>query len=222
MHGKSSYANLIDPALADLATVWGAPEINANPLPTVEDLEAMVMAAREQAMIEGRAEGYTKGYKEGHAEGINLGTQKAYQEHGSDLNRQIERFVALIESLSSPLAQLDEQVETALLEMAIAAAHAVLKVHLQKDDALLSAVIRESMLAAGQQSTALELRVSADDLERVETHMRDLDQTKIRLVVDSELVGGDMRVQAESLRIDGSLLARLQQFAQQVMSNASS
>lgn len=215
MSTKPVHANPATDATEE-AKPWGLPEFNARSMPTVDDLESMVLSARQQAVIEGRAEGYTKGYKEGYAQGsaagTQAGTQKAYEEHAPELQRQVERFVALIECLSSPLAQLDEQVEAALLEMAIAAAHAVLRIRLQRDDALLMQVVREALSAAGQQGTALELRVSPEDCERIESALGAMETSKPRIQVDAELAGGDVRVHAESLRIDASLAARLETF----------
>lgn len=179
----------IDEHAAQRAVPWGAPRFGAGGPQTVEQLEAVARAAREEGYAEGRAQGYADG--RGEAE------------------RLAERFAALIESLSQPLAQLDEDVEAALADLACAIARAACRSVLERDDELYATLVREALAAAAGESRALELRVHPDDLGRAAAALEAIDGARPKLAGDSQLAPGDVRVHADSLRVDATLDTRL-------------
>lgn len=183
-------SSVIDADAASSAVPWGVPRFDAGAAPkTVDQLEAVVRAAREEGYAEGRAQGYADG--------------------SAEAERLAERFAALIESLSQPLAQLDDEVESALAALACAVAHAALGVELERDPELFGRILREALSAAAGESRILELRVHASDVERAGAALANLGGIAPRLIADAALEPGDVRVHTDSLRIDATLGTRL-------------
>lgn len=176
------------------AVRWSAPELVPPPpppeqrgLPSVEELEAIEEAAR--------AEGYARG----HAEGLASGQ--------AEIRRIVAQMEGLLDAFTRPLARLDAEVGDALGALAVRIAGALLGRSYAADPALLAALVREALEISGSETRQLELRLHPDDIAMLTPHLPPLDG--VRLVPDLTLARGDLRVHADSVRIDGSLAARL-------------
>ena len=104
-----------------VAARWEAPDLTPPPPragPSVEELEAIERAARQ--------EGFARGHAEGHAQGQ------------AEVRRLIAQLEGLIDSFARPLAQLDGEVETVLAELAVQVAGALLGRAYEAEPQLLS------------------------------------------------------------------------------------
>lgn len=176
------------------AVRWSAPELAPPPpppeqrgLPSVEELEAIEEAAR--------AEGYARG----HAEGLASGQ--------AEIRRIVAQMEGILDAFTRPLARLDAEVGDALGALAVRIAGALLGRSYAADPVLLAALVREALEISGSETRQLELRLHPDDIAMLTPHLPPLDG--VRLVPDLTLARGDLRVHADSVRIDGSLAARL-------------
>ncbi|TCT23268.1 FliH/SctL family protein [Thermomonas haemolytica] len=176
------------------AVRWSAPELVPPPpppeqrgLPSVEELQAIEEAAR--------AEGYARG----HAEGLASGQ--------AEIRRIVAQMEGILDAFTRPLARLDAEVGDALGALAVRIAGALLGRSYAADPALLAALVREALEISGSETRQLELRLHPDDIAMLTPHLPPLDG--VRLVPDLTLARGDLRVHADSVRIDGSLAARL-------------
>lgn len=176
------------------AVRWSAPELAPPPpppeqrgLPSVEELEAIEEAAR--------AEGYARG----HAEGLASGQ--------AEIRRIVAQMEGILDAFTRPLARLDAEVGDALGALAVRIAGALLGRSYAADPALLADLVREALEISGSETRQLELRLHPDDIAMLSPHLPPLDG--VRLVPDLTLARGDLRVHADSVRIDGSLAARL-------------
>ncbi|MFC4727329.1 FliH/SctL family protein [Coralloluteibacterium thermophilus] len=181
---------------------WSAPDLGAPPpppepevapptLPSVEQLQAIEDAARE--------EGFKRGHAEGHAEGLA-------QAQG-EMRRLAAQVEGILDNFARPLARLEDEVAQALQALAVRVAGALLGRAYAADPQLLAALVDAAMDAVGSASRAVELRLHPDDIEAL-TPLLDL-PAGTRLVADTTLARGDLRVHAESVRIDGALDSRL-------------
>lgn len=176
------------------AVRWSAPELVPPPpppeqrgLPSVEELQAIEEAAR--------AEGYARG----HAEGLASGQ--------AEIRRIVAQMEGILDAFTRPLARLDAEVADALGALAVRIAGALLGRSYAADPALLADLVREALEISGGEARQLELRLHPDDITMLTPHLPPLDG--VRLVPDLTLARGDLRVHADSVRIDGSLAARL-------------
>ncbi|HEU4775097.1 MAG TPA: FliH/SctL family protein [Lysobacter sp.] len=171
------------------ATPPGTPQAEPNPmLPSVEELQALEQAAREE------------GYANGHAEGLASGQ--------SEVRRMIAQMEGILDGFTRPLARLDNEVADALGELAVRIAGNLLGRTYQADPTLLADLVREALDAVGTSSREIELRLHPDDLGVLAPHLMGL--SGVRLSEDSSLARGELRLHSESVRIDGTLAARLQ------------
>lgn len=192
-------------ALADGARAirWTAPDleavslpaapapVHAEPapaLPSVEELQALEQAAREE------------GYAAGHAEGLATGQ--------GEVRRMVAQMEGILDGFTRPLARLDNEVADALGELAVRIAGNLLGRTYRADPTLLADLVREALDAVGTSSREIELRLHPDDLGVLAPHLAGL--SGVRLTDDASLARGELRLHSESMRIDGTLAARLQ------------
>ena len=173
-------------------TRWTAPGLAASNSPashappSVEELQALEHAA------------HAEGFARGHAEGLAAGQAEA------------RRMAAQIEGGldSRPLARWDGEVADALADLAVRIAGTLLGRAYMADPTLLADLVREALDAVGSGSREVELRLHPDDFGVLAPHLAGLDG--VRLTVDATLGRGELRLHSESVRIDGTLAARLQ------------
>ena len=176
-----------------------APQPEAEPeppaMPTVEEIEALVQAAQ--------AEGFARGHAEGLAQGQG------------EIRRVVAQIEGILDSFTRPLARLDTEVADALGDLAVRIAGALVGRAYTADPTLLADLVREALDTVGSNHREVELRLHPDDLGVLAPHLAGLDG--VRLVQDSSLGRGELRLNSESVRIDGTLAARLQACLQAVL-----
>ena len=175
-------------------------------MPTAEEIENLQREAREEASKQGYQEGYDLGFQEGYEKGRAQG----YDEGQEEVNRLIEQFHTLLESLTAPLAAVDAQVETELVSLAIALAKQLVRRALKSDPGQIVAVVREALGALPSNARKIGLYLHPEDLELVRNALS-LDEggQRWRLVEDPLLTRGGCRVSSETSVIDASVEKRL-------------
>lgn len=156
--------------------------------PSVEELQAIERAAHDE------------GYASGHAEGLAAGQ--------ADVRRMIAQIEGILDGFTRPLARLDGEVADALGDLAVRIAGILLGRTYIADPTLLADLVREALDAVGSSQHEIELRLHPDDLGVLAPHLAGLDG--VRLTNDSALARGELRLHSESVRIDGTIAARLQ------------
>lgn len=174
----------LDPATAG----DGAPEPEPLPQPpTLEEIQAIQDAAQKE------------GFAEGHAEGLAQGQ--------SEVRRLTAQIEGILDNFSRPLVRLENEAVAALGELAVRIAGALLGQAYTTDPALLAQLVEVGIDAVGGSTREVEVRLHPDDITALAPLLSLSPQQ--RLVADSALSRGDLRVHAETVRIDGTLEARL-------------
>lgn len=168
------------------ATPAPPPEPLLQP-PTLEEIQQIQDAARQ----EGLEQGHTEGYAQGQAE----------------VRRLIAQMEGILDNFSRPLMRLENEVVGALGELSVRVAGSLVGQAYETEPALLSELVNEAIDAVGGASRDVEVRLHPDDLASL-TPLLTLSSGQ-RLSPDLSLSRGDLRVHAESVRIDGTLDARL-------------
>ena len=185
-----SFASAMD------AVRWNAPGLavaampasNAPPPPSVHDLQALEQAA------------HAEGYARGHTEGLAAGQ--------GEVRRMLAQIEGILDGFTRPLARLDGEVAEALADLAVRIAGVLLGRAYLVDPTLLADLVREALDTVGSGSREMELRLHADDFGVLAPHLAGLDG--VRLTIDNALGRGELRLHSESVRIDGTIAARLQ------------
>ena len=181
------------PAPLDVVVSTTAPEEQAPPPvpPTLEEIQAIQDAAYREGLERGLAEGHAEGFAQGQAEVRRLAAQ----------------MQGILDNFSRPLDRLENEVVAALSELAVRIAGALVGRAYQTDPVLLQELATTALDAVGGAQREVELRLHPDDIAALTPVLAMTAHT--RLTADTSLTRGDLRVHAESVRIDGTLEARL-------------
>ena len=187
------------------AVRWLAPDLAAGPRaaaeavadvpvprpPSLEEIQAIEEAARRDGYEAGLAQGHQEGFAQGQAEVRRLAAQ----------------IEGILDNFTRPLARLEDEVSAARGELAVRIAGSLVGRAYDADPVLLSDLVGEALDAVGGTSREAEVRLHPDDIHALAPLLALV--SGARLVPDPSLGRGDLRVHAESVRIDGTLEARL-------------
>ena len=181
------------PAPLDVVVSATAPEEQVPPPvpPTLEEIQAIQDAAYREGLERGLAEGHAEGFAQGQTEVRRLAAQ----------------MEGILDNFSRPLDRLENEVIAALSELAVRIAGALVGRAYQTDPVLLQELATTALDAVGGAQREVELRLHPDDIAALTPVLAMTAHT--RLTADTSLTRGDLRVHAESVRIDGTLEARL-------------
>jgi len=168
-------------------TRWEQPAMEGGgQLLTARQLESL----QQQAFEEAHAAGYAAGKAEARA--------------------HVERFDAIMHTLSRPLEELDARVEEELVALAISVAKQLIRRELRTDPGEIVAVVRDALalLPVGVREVRVHLHPEDAKLLHAMASAADTQQTW-RIVEDSTLTRGGCRVESESSQIDARLETRI-------------
>lgn len=186
------------------AVRWSAPELAPPPPPPPPEPERRMPSVEEVQAIEEAA--YAEGYARGHAEGAAAGQ--------AEIRRIAAQMEGILDAFTRPLARLDAEVGDALADLAVRIAGALLGRSYAAEPELLETLVREALELAGSDHRQVELRLHPDDLSMLTPQLLTLEG--VRMSADATLARGDLRLHADSVRIDGSLSARLNAALQKI------
>jgi len=166
------------------------PELEPEPLlqlPTLEEIQAIQDSAEKD------------GFDQGHADGLAQGQ--------AEVRRLIAQIEGILDNFSRPLVRLENEVVAALGELAVRIAGNLVGRAYEAEPELLAQLVNEAVDAVGGAAREVEVRLHPDDIAAL-TPVLNLSSNQ-RLTPDLSLSRGDLRVHAETVRIDGTLDARL-------------
>lgn len=199
------------------------------PMPTAEDLQKIqdqvYAEAHAQATEKGYAEGLKKGIAEGReqgrAEGVEQGRQQAYDETVATMQAQGERLRELMQSLTEPFAELDQQVEEQLVMLASLMAKHIVRRELRTDPAQVIATVKQAVAALPIATRNIQVLMHPEDAQLVRESMS-LDQSsgeerRWYIVEDPTVTRGGCNIETEHSRIDVTVESRLGAIIAQVL-----
>jgi flagellar assembly protein FliH len=179
------------PAIESAVRAWEAPELARRP-PTVGELDELVRQAHEEA--------YTRGHEEGFQHGMT-------QAQGV-----VERVIGMVENLRKPLEQLDRETIEVLTQLACTVAGALLRERYAQDPQRLADLVSEIVADLAPQPRAIELRLHPDDAAALAPLLSSsLPGGQARVLPDALLKRGDLRVHADTVRFDATVVTRVEQ-----------
>jgi len=170
--------------------------------PTVNEMQSLHKDAYEEGFNMGRKEGREQGHKEGSAQ-AKTESQQLYNE-----------LAALFNSLSNPVSQLDDELESSIAELTLAIARQLVRREIKTEPGEIVAVVREAVRALPISARNPTIYLHPEDMQLVRNALSLGDDEKShRLEEDILLTRGDCRVETESSYIDASIEARLSAIA---------
>lgn len=185
---------------------------------TVDEIEKMQQQAYDEAFEQGKKEGFDEGFKEGSSKGFEQGfiegkvegEKKGYDDNLHLIQKETATFVSLLESLNEPFKNLDETVETELVNLAIGIATQIVRREIKIDPGQIVAVIREAVNALPIASQKLTIQMHPDDAELVKRSLTlDNAESLWNIIEDPLMTRGGCKVKTETSLIDASIENRL-------------
>ena len=170
-----------------IETITAEPPPPPLQLPTPEEIQAIREAARQEGFEQGRADGYAQGQ--------------------SEVRRLTAQIEGILDNFGRPLVKLEGEVVAALGELAVRIAGHLVGRAYEADPELLAALVHEALDSVRNVEREVEVRLHPDDIDALMPWLHL--PANARLTPDPSLSRGDLRVHAETVRIDGTLDARL-------------
>jgi flagellar assembly protein FliH len=176
---------------AGTASPWVAPEFSGSSgLMTADKLEAIQSAAYEEAYANGLEEGRKAGQQE--------------------LTERAEYLNQLVGYLAEPFRQLDEEVEQALVGLALRVAGQVVRRELQTQPQHIVGMVHEALNLLPVAARSVDVHLHPEDAAVVrQVYGETQTEFNWRLVDDPLLNRGDLQVITDTSRIDATLEQRL-------------
>jgi flagellar assembly protein FliH len=193
-------------AAAAAARAYEPPPQPAIPMPTVDEIEAIRAAAREEGYAEGLDAGQAEGHAAGYEEGLALGRAEAAEE--------LEHLRQLATTFGDAVTQADEAISNDVLELALHLARGMVRTAFDVKPDLILPVVREAIdYLPNLQQPAL-LMLHPEDALIVKSGIGlDLDKSGWRIVEDDGIARGGCRVDTASNQIDAQIGSRWQRLA---------
>jgi flagellar assembly protein FliH len=190
-------------AAAAAARAYEPPPQPAVPMPTVEEIEAIRAAARDEGYAEGLDAGQAEGHAAGYEEGLALGRAEAAEE--------LEHLRQLATTFGDAVTQADDAISNDVLELALHLARGMVRTAFEVKPDLILPVVREAIdYLPNLQQPAL-LMLHPEDALIVKSGIgQDLDKSGWRIVEDDGIARGGCRVDTASNQIDAQIGSRWQ------------
>ncbi len=199
-------------AQAQAAALAEAQSVPAIPMPTVEELEAIREAARQEGFAQGHEEGIAAGHASGYQDGLAQGRAEAAGE--------LTHLQALATTFGQAVTQADEAIAHDVLELALHLARNMVRTAFDVRPDYIIPVVREAIdyLPTLQQPALLMLH--PEDALLVREHIGEaLDKSGWRVIEDEHIARGGCRVDTASNQIDAQIASRWQRLAHALNAN---
>jgi flagellar assembly protein FliH len=170
---------------------------------TLDELEAI------------RQDAYNEGFSTGEKDGYRSGQLKARQEADTALAGKMLAVEQLMQQLFEPIAEQDQQLEVALVNLVSHMAREVIQRELNSDSSQIRQVLREALKLLPMGAGNVRIQLNPQDFEMVKA-LRERHEESWRIVEDDALLPGGCRVESEHSRIDASIETRLSQALKQL------
>jgi flagellar assembly protein FliH len=194
-------------AAAAAAKVQQAQIAAAIPLPTLEEIEAIHEAARQEGYAEGHAEGMAAGHASGYQDGLDQGRAEAAHE--------LTHLQDIAATFGKAVTEADETIAGDVLELALQLARGMVRTAFDVRPELIIPVVRQAVdyLPTLQQPALLVL--NPEDALIIQGSIGpELEKSGWRIVQDGAIARGGCRVDTASNQIDAQIASRWQRLSQ--------
>ncbi len=189
---------------------WTKPEMVASVTPAKEQGRGYPATSKAVDLDELKRQAYQEGFSRGKADG-EAAVQQALQQQGASLS-------AIMASLSEPLKQLDERLETSLFELAIAVARQIVRREIKVDPGQVVAVVKEAIAVLPMNLQQLRLYLHPEDADTIRKVFSFSEEKQSWEVIEDPLMSrGGCRIETESSQVDATIESRVAAIATKVM-----
>lgn len=170
---------------------------------TLDELEAI------------RQEAYNEGLLAGERDGYHAGQLKAKQEADAALASKLEGLERVMSQLFEPIAEQDQQIEAAMIDLVSRITREVIQRELDRDSSQIRQVLREALKLLPIGDDNVRIHLNPQDYDIIKT-LRDRHEESWRILEDESLLPGGCRVECANSRIDATVETRISQALKQL------
>lgn len=149
------------------------------------------------------------GYEKGHAAGADA-AEKECEQRIAELDRQLAQAKTLLATLSTPLEQLDSDVEEQLVALAFAVAKHMVRRELKMDPTQIIAVVRETVGLLPVSQRDVRVHLHPQDAATLRERLAEPQTARAWVIVeDPMMTRGGCRVTTDTAQIDARIETRL-------------
>jgi len=191
--------------LAEAIERWQAPH-----MVSVNDVEGKAgmlnVQAIEALQQQAQEEGHKAGFEEGHKAGFKAGQQAGEK----DIKQQVAQLQNIIKTLQQPLAELDQQIEHDLVNLAITMTRQLVRRELKQEPEHVIGAMRAALQALPVSDRKIKIYVHPDDLTIIQKGLSlDQDAENRQWIEDPLLTRGGVKLETADSTVDASVEARL-------------
>ncbi|WP_372972594.1 flagellar assembly protein FliH [Marinobacter sp.] len=202
-------------------------EVDVKPL-TAADIEAIRNSAWEEGREEGRATGYEEGfrkgaeegreqgYREGRDTGEREGREKAEQNARSAIDEKLARLENVMAELVAPIERHQDELESALVNLATVLARAVIHRELSLDSSQVGQVVTDAVNSLPSTRENVRVRVHPSDVDWVKAVAGRLD-AEVAVIGDETILAGGCKVETRHSLVDYTVEKRFQKAVQAML-----
>ncbi len=162
-----------------------------------------------------RQEAYNEGFSTGERDGLRSGQVKAKQEADVALAAKVASLELLMSQLLDPIAEQDQQLEVALVNLVSHMTRQVVQRELNTDSSQIRQVLREALKLLPMGAANVRIHIHPQDFDMIKA-LRDRHEETWRILEDETLQPGGCRVESEQSQIDATIETRLAQMLKQL------
>jgi|GEM_PF-6235404 len=188
---------------------------------TVQELTEISDQAQKEGFEAGHKEGLESGKTEGYNAGFDAGSKKAYQQTLQKLEDEKARLQSIATALLQPMQNQSEQLEQAVVDIALNLAQKLVKAHIQAHPDALFYLVQKTInsLPAGKQGLQVYLNQADADLlhtlfESDAGAYQDIQAWDVQ--IDNQLANGGCTVKTKDSFIDLRIDKRINNYLQQL------
>lgn len=233
MPDKKTSSELIRVQAGDVLNVWDLPSFDGpaqkeEPLTAEPDVVDEALVQVEDVTIEDvqpltledveavRQDAWNEGFSAGEKDGFHAGQLKAAQEAQTVLSAKVAGLDSIMQQFFDPIAQQDQQLEVAMLDLVTRISEQVIQRELQLDSSQIKQVVRESLKLLPVGSAAVRVYINPQDFEQIKA-LRERHEEDWKIIEDDDLLPGGCRFESLDTRIDASIETRIEHIAQQFL-----
>lgn len=186
--------------------------------PTAEEIEAIRQAAYEEGVAEGKQAGHAEGLQQGHSEGLEQGQKEGFEQGHQqglasgkeEIQQQITSLQQLLEQLHKPVENMQSQLETELVQLAVSLARAVVRVELCCNKDMIFQALSEGLKVLPINESSYHIHLNPEDIALIRAHFsqEDIDKHQWHFVEAPAMARGGCDISTDSNAVDMSVERR--------------
>lgn len=200
------------------AQQWLPPNMGEKEEKSVVKMRSTTTMLTAEQLEELQKEAYQEGFELGKKEGFAFGHKEALEKGQQRISQLIEQVEALMQTLDTPLQELDEQVERELVDLVISMVRQLVRREIRLEPSHIIGIVRESLSILPVSSRNIRVQLNPEDAKLVREiyDMNDREQNW-KIVEDPVLARGGCRIVTETSQIDATLESRISALIARIM-----